>query len=66
LEVPQLNPPAMAFAVNCATSGLAIILALVLRLMLQRLNKKLYRSEHEGAIQGVPGEAVGKGFRYLV
>jgi hypothetical protein len=56
-----------AFAVNVATLVLAIACALLLRIILQRQNKKLARGEHvEGAIQGVPGQDVGKAFRFLV
>jgi hypothetical protein len=59
----------VAFAVNCATVGVSIIAALVLRIILARLNKKLDRGEYvEGAVQDVtiPGEAARMGFRFLL
>ena len=61
----------VAFAVNCCTAFLAILMAGILRIMLVRLNKKLDRGEQvEGAIAGgaVQGEseAMQKGFRFLV
>jgi MFS transporter, ACS family, DAL5 transporter family protein len=57
----------MAFAVNCATLALAIACAVILRIILRRQNAKLARGEHvEGAIQGVPGQDVGKAFRFLL
>ncbi|KAK5134486.1 hypothetical protein LTR08_006403 [Meristemomyces frigidus] len=60
-----------AFAVNCCTAVLSILMAALLRFMLVRQNKKLDRGEHvEGAIsesaaQG-DGQVVRKSFRYLV
>lgn len=61
---PSLTVP---LSVDCATAGLAIIMTLVMRLMLGRLNKRLDRGEHvEGAINVVPGEAQERGFRFLV
>ncbi|KAI9705666.1 MAG: hypothetical protein M1820_005076 [Bogoriella megaspora] len=60
----------VAFAVDCATAALAIIMATILRFILVRLNKKLDRGEHvEGAVgtaAGVPEEEAKKGFRFLV
>jgi hypothetical protein len=54
-------------AVNCATAGIAIIMAAWLRIVLTRLNKKLQRGEFvEGAVNSAPGEAAEKGFRFLV
>jgi hypothetical protein len=41
-------------------------MATLLRFILVKLNKRLDRGEHvEGAINGVPGEASDKGFRFL-
>jgi hypothetical protein len=54
-------------AVNCATAGVAIIAAVLLRMNLAHLNKKLDRGEHvEGAINNVPRDAADKGFRFLL
>jgi hypothetical protein len=54
-------------AVNCATAGVAIIAALLLRINLARLNKKLDRGEHvEGAVNAVPRDVADKGFRFLL
>lgn len=60
-----------AFAVDCCTAVLAILMAALLRILLVRENKKLDRGEHiEGAPSGaaVPGQGgiMRKGFRYLV
>lgn len=60
----------IAFSVNCGTAVLSILMAALLRIMLVRLNKKLDRGEMlkdgtTGAAQG-QGEAMRKGFRYLV
>lgn len=59
----------VAFAINCATTFLAIVMATLLRFIVVRLNKKLDRGEYvEGAVasgEGVPGEAAKKGFRFL-
>ncbi|KAF3041150.1 hypothetical protein E8E12_008937 [Didymella heteroderae] len=61
---PNLTVP---LSVDCATAGLAIIMTVVMRIILGRLNKKLDRGEHvEGAINAVPGEAQNRGFRFLV
>ena len=61
---PNLTVP---LAVDCATAGLAIIMTVVMRVVLSRLNKKLDRGEHvEGAINPVPSEAQERGFRFLV
>lgn len=61
---PNLTIP---LSVDCATAGLAIIMTVIMRVMLGRLNKKLDRGEHvEGAINAVPGEAQERGFRFLV
>jgi MFS family permease len=65
---PESDSPryVMAFAVNCVTAGLAIIMALVLKIMLTRLNRKLDRGEYvEGAVQAGSGAAVQHGFRFL-
>lgn len=60
----------VAMAVNCATSAIAIISATVLRFLLVSLNKKLDRGEVvKGAIavgEAVPGEAVERGFRFVL
>lgn len=61
----------IAFVVNCITAVVAICAALLLRIMLARLNKKLDRGEY---VSGVPrgGTATGngggpaKGFRFLL
>ena len=60
-----------AFAVDCCTAVLSIMMALLLRTMLVRLNKKLDRGEHvDGAIIDSDGQGesstVRKRFRYLV
>ncbi|KAJ4402662.1 hypothetical protein N0V91_007036 [Didymella pomorum] len=61
---PNLTVP---LAVDCATAGLAIIMTVVMRIILGRLNKKLDRGEHvEGAINAIPCEAQERGFRFLV
>jgi MFS family permease len=61
---PNLTVP---LSVDCATAGLAIIMTVIMRIILRRLNKKLDRGEHvEGAINAVPGEAQERGFRFLV
>ncbi|KAF2418049.1 putative MFS transporter [Tothia fuscella] len=65
---PQSAEPryVVAFAVDCATAVLAVIMATLLRFILVRLNRKLDRGEHvEGAVNGVPGEASENGFRFL-
>ncbi|KAF2997991.1 hypothetical protein E8E13_006907 [Curvularia kusanoi] len=60
---PNLTVP---LSVDCATAGLAIIMTVIMRIILRRLNKKLDRGEHvEGAINAVPGEAQERGFRFL-
>lgn len=54
-----------AFIHNCLMSAVAIGAALVLRIMLGRLNKKLDRGERvEGAVNATPGEAAEHGFRF--
>jgi hypothetical protein len=54
-------------SVNCAMCVIAIIAAVVLRIMLVRLNKKLDLGIHvEGAINAVPTVAGEKGFRFKV
>jgi len=61
---PDLTIP---LSVDCGTAALAIIMAVLMRIILGRLNKKLDRGEHvEGAINGVPGEAQENGFRFLL
>lgn len=56
-----------AFAVNTATSFVAILAATVLRTMLVRLNRKLDAGVHvPGAINAVPGAAAAHGFRFKV
>ncbi|QIW96193.1 hypothetical protein AMS68_001711 [Peltaster fructicola] len=60
----------IAFSVDCATLFMALVVTLWLRTLLAQLNKKLDRGEHvEGAVAADPeaeGEAMRKGFRYLV
>ncbi|KAJ4364773.1 hypothetical protein N0V95_000721 [Ascochyta clinopodiicola] len=57
----------VALSVDCATAGLAIIMTVIMRIVLGRLNKKLDKGEHvEGAINAVPSEAQERGFRFLV
>jgi len=54
-------------SVDCATAALAIIMAVIMRIILGRLNKKLARGEHvEGAINAVPGVGAERGFRFLI
>ncbi|CAO2652486.1 Nn.00g007690.m01.CDS01 [Neocucurbitaria sp. VM-36] len=63
-QQPNLTLP---LSVDCATAALAIIMAVIMRIILGRLNKKLERGEHvEGAINAVPGVASEHGFRFLV
>jgi hypothetical protein len=58
----------LAFSVNCGTILLSIALAIVLRIILARANKKLDRGEEvRNATNAVmQGEAMRKGFRYLI
>ncbi|CAN9472707.1 unnamed protein product [Alternaria alternata] len=61
---PDLTIP---LSVDCATAALAIIMTVIMRIILGRLNKKLARGEHvEGAINAVPGVGAERGFRFLV
>ena len=57
-------------AVNCVMAFMAICAATVLRFVLIRLNKKLDRGEVvKGAVavgEGVPGEAIKQGFRFVL
>jgi hypothetical protein len=57
-------------AVNCVMAFMAICMATVLRFQLVSLNKKLDRGEPvKGAIAAeaaVPGEAVRRGFRFVL
>lgn len=63
-EQPNLTVP---LSVDCATAALAIIMTVIMRIILGRLNKKLDRGEHvEGAINAVPGVAQANGFRFLL
>lgn len=63
-EQPNLTVP---LSVDCATAGLAIIMTVIMRIILGRLNKKLEKGEHvEGAINAVPGQGAENGFRFLV
>lgn len=63
-EQPDLT---VALSVDCATAAVAIMMAVLMRIILGRLNKKLDRGEHvEGAINSVPGEAQEHGFRFLL
>ncbi|KAK7923210.1 MFS transporter [Apiospora marii] len=57
----------IAMSVNCATSFMAVVAAVVLRFMLVRLNRKLDQGVFvEGAINALPGEAAARGFRFAV
>ncbi|KAI1353541.1 major facilitator superfamily domain-containing protein [Xylaria sp. FL0043] len=57
----------IAFSVNSGTAVLGIVSALILRIILVRLNKKLDRGIHvEGAINALPGHAAEHGFRFKV
>ncbi|KAL2038962.1 hypothetical protein N7G274_008302 [Stereocaulon virgatum] len=60
----------VAMAVNCVMAFMAICMATVLRFHLVSLNKKLDRGEPvKGAIavgEAVPGEAVWRGFRFVL
>ncbi|KAH8159716.1 hypothetical protein CIB48_g8534 [Xylaria polymorpha] len=57
----------IAFSVNSGTAALAIISALILRIMLVRLNKKLDQGIFvEGAVNALPGRAAEHGFRFKV
>ena len=63
-QQPNLVVP---LSVDCATAALAIIMTVIMRIILGRLNKKLDKGEHvEGAINAVPGAGVAHGFRFLV
>lgn len=59
-----------AMIANTVTMVIAILAALVLRLVLANLNRKLDRGEYvHGAInagEAIPGEAAKKGFRFLL
>ncbi|RAK79349.1 MFS general substrate transporter [Aspergillus fijiensis CBS 313.89] len=66
-----------AFSVNIAMSSMTIIFATILRLYLGRLNKRLDREEgtsmgasnsqrHDNEEHGLPGQAVTRGFRFLL
>lgn len=56
---------AIAFGVNSGTVVLSIASALVLRIILTRLNRKLDQGIHvEGAINALPGHAAEHGFRF--
>ena len=65
-----MGPVVVAMSVNCAMSFMALCAATLLRFILARLNKQLDRGEVvEGAVsvgEGVPGEAVRKGFRFVL
>ncbi|TRX95811.1 hypothetical protein FHL15_003365 [Xylaria flabelliformis] len=57
----------IAFSVNSGTAALAIASALILRIILVRLNKKLDQGIFvEGAINALPGHAAEHGFRFKV
>lgn len=61
---PDLTLP---LSVDCGTAALAIIMTVIMRIILQRLNKKLDKGEHvEGAINAVPGVGQENGFRFLL
>ncbi|KAF2874034.1 major facilitator superfamily domain-containing protein [Massariosphaeria phaeospora] len=63
-QQPNLVLP---LSVDCATAALAIVMTVVMRMILSRLNKKLDKGEHvEGAINAVPGVAQEHGFRFLI
>lgn len=57
------------FTVNCITAFISIVSATVLRFLLVHLNKKLDRGEAVSGVaamvEGIPGEAAKKGFRFL-
>ena len=55
----------VAMSVNCAMSAMAILAAIILRLILVNLNKKLDQGIFvEGAINSGTTEAGKKGFRF--
>ncbi|KAF2124736.1 pantothenate transporter liz1 [Dothidotthia symphoricarpi CBS 119687] len=57
----------LPLSVDCGTAALAIIMTVVMRIILGRLNKKLDKGEHvEGAINAVPGAGQDRAFRFLV
>jgi hypothetical protein len=58
----------LAFSVNCGTILLSIALAVVLRIMLARANRKLDRGEEvrNATNAEMQGEAMRKGFRSLI
>lgn len=61
---PNLTVP---LSVDCATAALAIVMTVVMRVILGKLNKKLDRGERvEGAINAIPGEVQERSFRFLV
>ncbi|KAF2845986.1 pantothenate transporter liz1 [Plenodomus tracheiphilus IPT5] len=63
-QQPNLTVP---LSVDCATAALAIIMTVVMRHILGRLNRKLAKGEHvEGAINAVPGVGQANGFRFLL
>lgn len=56
-----------AFIHNCLMAALAVVAAVVLRIVLTRLNARLERGEYvKGAINAAPGEAAEHGFRFRV
>ena len=57
----------IAMSVNCAMSAMAILAAIVLRIILVRLNKKLEQGIFvEGAINSGTTEAGKRGFRFRI
>ncbi|CCT61143.1 hypothetical protein IAQ61_005038 [Plenodomus lingam] len=63
-QQPDLTVP---LSVDCGTAALAIIMTVIMRIILRRLNKKLERGEHvEGAINAAPGVGQSNGFRFLL
>ena len=57
-------------SVNCVMAFMALCMSTLLRFMLKGLNKRLDRGEPvKGAVavgEGVPGEAVQRGFRFVL
>lgn len=70
VEIAHTALLVVAMSVNCATAFIAICAATLLRFILVRLNRTLDRGEAlKGAVvkgEGVPAEAVSKGFKFVL
>jgi hypothetical protein len=68
MYLPSASPKyVVAMIVNCAMALMAIVAAIILRMILVRLNKKLDAGIFvEGAINSGTTEAGKKGFRFKI